>query len=401
MEQSIENLNKFEIEERVEASLPIALRSAYHKFRQIRAEDIFERLKSTDKREQHWYTIAQSLVGKYKLELGKQIFSEQHTSMNNNNLENSSTDNLNIAATIANAVREGVSQAINALHTSNNSYNQQRTDDLNLINKPTKYNGSRDPFIIDNWIKAITDYKDYKGWDDEQTFRFARTLLCDIAAIWLRNVEQNDESPPTTWSSLKKRIIVSFKPTNSALIFRERIEELQQTTTISQYIQYFLTLKLGIPNMTDEEAVSKFVRHLKSKDARVHIRNLYRGNRCPSMDEAIQAAYIFESARNEKGTYSFMPSTSASPVIDDPMDLSALREALNFIGSNRGNSRGRGGGFHGGFRGCPRGGFRGGFSGGFRGDCRGGFRGGGSFRGVSRGGFRGGFYGSQNGETRS
>ncbi|KAG2191605.1 hypothetical protein INT47_012819 [Mucor saturninus] len=372
MEQSQENLNKFEIEERIEAALPIELRPLYNKHRLIKEENVIERIKSTEKREAHWNTIIQPLVGKYILELNKQLQVEKqaHTYQI---MSDQNSNELSIANTIANAVKEGIDQAIRNMQTINN---QPYNTDSDLFNKPTKYNGSRDPFLIDNWIKSINDYKEFKGWNDEQTFKFARTLLCDIAAIWLRNIELNEDNAPTTWSSLRIRIITGFKPTNSALIFCERLEELRQTSSISQYIQDFLTLKLGVPSMTDDEAVSKFARHLKSKDARVHIRNLYRGDKCPTMDEAIQAAYIFESARNEHGTYSFLPNStpsSSNTQVDDPMDLSPLRDLINYMNTNN--------------RGTSRGSSRGGF--------RGGFRGRGFSRGASRGANRGNFNGQE------
>ncbi|KAG2228458.1 hypothetical protein INT48_006325 [Thamnidium elegans] len=324
MEQTTENLNKFEIEERIETALPIGLRKAYQEYRTIKPEDIIERLKSTKKREEHWNSIVQPLVGKYKKELTKQIFTT------NNNIMGTENDQNNyVAAAIAEAVKEGISQAISAINMSNNN-KQLYPHDLELLNKPSKYNGSRDPFIIDNWITSIQDYKDYKGWGDKQAFKFARTLLCDVAAIWLRNIEMNEDEPIDTWTTLKKRITVGFKPTNSALIFRERLEELHQTSTISQYIQDFLTLKLGIPAMTDDEAVSKFIRHLKNKDARVQLR-----------------------ARNENSIFSFLPPTTSYPtnshVVDDPMDLSSLRDAIQYINniSNRGFRVSRSGGFRG------------------------------------------------------
>lgn len=386
LEQSQENLNKFEIEERIEAALPTALKAAYHKLRIIKAEDIIVRIKSTEKREAHWNSIIKPLVGKYILELSKQHlehnnqeFSKQHLEHHNqgaSNMADQYTNELSIANTIALAVKEGIAQAIGAINASNTNQQQNNNMEIDLINKPMKYNGSRDPFVIDNFIKGINDYKAYKEWDDEQTFKFARTLMCDIGSIWLRNLELNGNDAPTTWTSLRAKIISGFKPTNSALVFRERLEELRQTTTISQYIQDFLTLKLGVPTMTDDEAVSKFIRHLKNKDARVHIRVLYRGDKCPTMNEAIQAAYVFESARNEHGTYSFLPNTNSMSVpqpIDDPMDLSALRDMVNYISSNS--------------RGIQRGNYRGGYRGNFRGDFRGGFRGRGFSRGESRGGF--------------
>lgn len=394
MELSKTILNKFEIEERIEAALPIGLREAYRKIRTIKAEDISERLPSTIKREQHWNNIVPPLVEKIKKELSKTIFLADNPIMSKD-IDDSA------ATTIAEAVREGVAQAMEAINIANKGQNYNH--DFELLNKPSKYNGSRDPFIIDNWITSINDYRDFKDWNEAQTFRFARTLLSDIAAIWLRNIESNeDEKPILTWTALRQRIIIAFKPTNSTLIFRERLEELRQTSTISQYIQDFLTLKLGIPYMTDDEAVSKFVRHLKNKDARIQLRGLYRGDKCPSMDEVIQAAYIFESARNENNTFAFLPAMpiqSTSNIIDDPMDLSSLRDVLNYIhnNNNRGNSRGN---FRGGFR---NNGYRGNHnrgSGNFRGNSfRGnGFRG--SFRG-SNGSFRGGNFRNNGYQNRS
>ncbi|KAG2194805.1 hypothetical protein INT47_004136, partial [Mucor saturninus] len=89
----------------------------------------------------------------------------------------------------------GIDQAIRNMQPINN---QPFNTDSDLLNKPTKYNGSRDSFLIDNWIKSINDYKEFKGWSDEQTFKIARRLLCDIAAIWLRNIELNEDNAPTT-----------------------------------------------------------------------------------------------------------------------------------------------------------------------------------------------------------
>ncbi|KAG2194804.1 hypothetical protein INT47_004135 [Mucor saturninus] len=149
--------------------------------------------------------------------------------------------------------------------------------------------------------------------------------------------------------------------------------------------------------MTDDEAVSKFARHLKSKDARVHIRNLYRGDKCPTMDEAIQAAYIFESARNEHGTYLFLPNSipiSSNTQVDDPMDLSPLHDLINYMNTNnRGTSCGSSsGGFRGGFRG------RGFSRRASRGDCRCGFCSRDSPRDYYRGRFQGANRGNFNGQ---
>ncbi|KAG2191360.1 hypothetical protein INT47_006715 [Mucor saturninus] len=218
-------------------------------------------------------------------------------------------------------------------------------------------------------LELIEAYQSCRGWDDEKTFRFAKTLLADMAAICLRNINDLSDHKISTWVSLKVSIIQQFRPTNTIIQLREQLHSLAQKTTISEYIKEFLTIRLGIFGMSDDEAVDKFTRGLKNKYVRAQIRVLY--------------PQIFESSRMEHGPYQLPGFNSNSSIntdaIDDPIDLSARRDVPNFVqtkyasnnrgrGAKRGGRGSRGGGYRGIFRGT-RGG-RGGY-GGFQGESRG------------------------------
>ena len=154
---------------------------------------------------------------------------------------------------------------------------------------------------------------------------------------------------------------------------------LRQSSTIALYVQEFMTIKLSIPKMTDEEAVDKFLAGLKDANARIHIKD-YINMEDPVLSEAIRAAHTYEGNRLDGVASSRSPSMfGAVHREDDPMDLSVTesKELLNYMRSWHSSGRG-------GFRGC--GGSRG-ESNGFRG--RGGGRGSHQSRGARRGGFGG------------
>ncbi|KAG1077929.1 hypothetical protein G6F42_024531 [Rhizopus arrhizus] len=148
-------------------------------------------------------------------------------------------------------------------------------------------------------------------------------------------------------------------------IARDKLRALKQTSTISKYVQQFMTIKLSIPKMIDDEAVDKFLAGLKDSDARIHVKDVIDMND-PVLTEAIRAAHNYEGNRTE------IDYTGGS-LVDDPMDLSVAerRELYHMMkswsnnGGSRGgfqDSRGNRGGFRGGSRGSYNG-FRGGRSG--------------------------------------
>ncbi|CEP10626.1 hypothetical protein, partial, partial [Parasitella parasitica] len=225
-----------------------------------------------------------------------------------------------------------------------------------------------DPFIIESWIQTLEDFAQIKNYDYEKTAKLGITLLTGAAKIWYQNLKLLD-SAPTDWTHFKAELRAFFKPDNSVSVARDRLRALKQTSNIAQYVQDFMTIKLSIPRMTDEEAVDKFLAGLRDSNARIHIKdNIDMAE--PVLSEAIRAAHTYEGNRldavsgGSRGVSAHMNDLQ----VDDPMDLSVVerRELYNMMKSWN-NSGGRGsahGGTRGGFRGNSRGGYNNGFRGG-------------------------------------
>ncbi|KAG1091929.1 hypothetical protein G6F42_019318 [Rhizopus arrhizus] len=262
-----------------------------------------------------------------------------------------------------------------------------KDDDFDFLEKPKSYNGSRDPFIIESWIQTLEDFASVKNYDNDKTAKLGITLLTGAAKVWYQNLRLLN-SAPTGWTHFKAELRAFFKPDNSIAVARDRMRALQQTSSIAQYVQEFMTVKLSIPRMTDEEAVDKFLAGLRDPNARIHIKDNIDMEE-PILNEAIRAAHNYEGNRMDSSPAvprGFSAGSTRNHQVDDPMDLSVAerRELYNMMKSwNSSVSRG---GFGGGARGGAHG---------FRGNSNG-FRGGRASRGgqqqrSGRGGrFRGG-----------
>lgn len=148
-----------------------------------------------------------------------------------------------------------------------------------------KYDGSRDPHTIELWINSIDGYGDLKDFDGVKKAKLGVTLLTGAAHIWHQNLRLLSKTPQD-WVELKAELRAFFKPGNSISVARDRIRNLRQSGPNAQYVQDFMTIKLNIPRMTDEEAVDKFLAGLKDHLARVHIIDyIDMGN--PLLNEAI------------------------------------------------------------------------------------------------------------------
>ncbi|GAN10198.1 hypothetical protein MAM1_0329c09736 [Mucor ambiguus] len=247
---------------------------------------------------------------------------------------------------------------------------RSKDDDLDFLEKPRSYNGTRDPFIIESWIQTLEDFALVKNYNDEITAKLGVTLLTGAAKVWYQNLRLLN-SAPTGWVHFKAELRAFFKPDNSIAVARDRMRALRQTSTITQYVQDFMTIKLSIPRMTDEEAVDKFLAGLRDPNARIHIKdNIFMED--PVLTEAIRAAHNYEGNRLDASPFvsrGYAGSTGDN-LVDDPMDLSVAerRELYNMMKSSWNTSGGNGS--RGGYNGS-----RGGFRGSFRGNTNG-FRGG-------------------------
>ncbi|KAK4520135.1 uncharacterized protein ATC70_008265 [Mucor velutinosus] len=227
-----------------------------------------------------------------------------------------------------------------------------KEDDFEFLERPKSYNGSRDPFIIESWIQTLEDFADIKKFDNDKIAKLGITLLTGAAKVWYQNLRLLN-SAPTNWLHFKTELRAFFKPDNAISVARDRMRALRQKSTIAQYVQEFMTIKLSIQRMTDEEAVDKFLSGLRDPNARIHIKDsIYMEE--PILTEAIRAAHNYEGNRLDSSS-SISRGFSVDTMdlqVDDPMDLSVMerRELYNIMKSWN-NSGGRGGQQHRGGRG--------------------------------------------------
>ncbi|KAG2228812.1 hypothetical protein INT48_000085, partial [Thamnidium elegans] len=312
------------------------------KFNNLRSKDIIsteERLKSTTKREAYWNQLVNQFISKHFPHL-MNTQQQQQTSSNNSDL-------IRIAELLA---------EVAAISAANKK-------DFDFIEKPSRYDGSRDAHIIDAWIQAIDDYSNLKDYTDTKKCQLAIALLSGSARVWYSNLRVQERAP-TDWLSFRRELLSFFKPENYISLARDRIRALRQTATISNYVKDFLSIKLSIPAMTDDEAVDKFLAGLKDHQARIHIKDVINME-FPVLSDVLKAAYIYEGNREEGIPIRQHNRSSNQEMMDDPMDLSVAekREFLNAVRSFRGN-----------YRGSTRGGYRGHFRGSYnRNNSRGGF----------------------------
>lgn len=316
--------NRFEIEERIFAVLSDS--EDIEKFNSLRSKDIIspeERLKSTTKREAYWNQLVNQFISKHFPHL---MSSQQQQPTSNN------SDLIRIAELLA---------EVAAISATNKK-------DFDFIEKPSRYDGSRDAHIIDAWIQAIDDYSNLKDYSDTKKCQLAVALLSGSARVWYSNLRVQEKAP-MDWLSFRRELLSFFKPENYVSLARDRIRALRQLTTISNYVKDFLSIKLSIPAMTDDEAVDKFLAGLKDHQARIHIKDV-TNMEFPVLSEVLKAAYIYEGNREEGIPTRQHNRSSNQEEVDDPMDLSVAekREFLNAVRS-----------FRGGYRGSNRGAFRG------------------------------------------
>jgi hypothetical protein len=98
---------------------------------------------------------------------------------------------------------------------------QNKSDDFDFVEKPRKYDGSRDPHIIEAWIQSIEDYADLKNLDHQKSAKLGVILLVDAAKVWYQNLRLLN-SAPVYWLELKTELGAYFKPENSTSVARDQ-----------------------------------------------------------------------------------------------------------------------------------------------------------------------------------
>jgi hypothetical protein len=146
-----------------------------------------ERLKLTSARQEHWNQLATSIAKKW---FG--LDNIKITNQDNNNMEKSNEQGGSSSATTGGSSEIAkLAEILKEVILAKTS----KDDDMDFLERPKSYNGTRDPFIIESWIQTLEDFALIKGYNDEKTAKLGITLLTGAAKVWYQNLRLLNSAP--------------------------------------------------------------------------------------------------------------------------------------------------------------------------------------------------------------
>jgi hypothetical protein len=154
------------------------------------------------------------------------------------------------------------------------SKRSKQTSNVSMVSakppKPDPFSGSTSPGDrVDLWLFTMERYCDAVKMQAEQRVPFAATFLRSGAATWWRAhltlVREEKEQLITDWSRFSASITAQFKPVNWRKIARDKLHNLRQIGSVSQYVYTFHALCLDVGNISEDEKLDRFIRGLKPR----------------------------------------------------------------------------------------------------------------------------------------
>jgi hypothetical protein len=163
---------------------------------------------------------------------------------------------------------------------------------------PSRLSGDRDAVEVENWIADMDHYFKLTNLREEDQLEFAVTLFGPKAKTWWRRLQVDESSDvPLDWQELREAVRMTFVPAGSYKAARNRLASLRQTGPVAAYVEEFDELRMVIGNVTEPEALDKFVRGLK-QEVQLHL-----ATTDPStVKEATRLALAFDEARSNHET---------------------------------------------------------------------------------------------------
>ena len=128
------------------------------------------------------------------------------------------------------------------------------------ISPPETYNGQRNNSVIEAWIWQLENYFKFNNIKTENLkIDYNVSLLRSSALVWYRSVRE----PPNTFSGFIKLIKEQFIPINYEVVAREKLAKLQQEKGIGNYNREFLDIMIPCKDVSDAEALDRYIRGLK------------------------------------------------------------------------------------------------------------------------------------------
>ena len=137
------------------------------------------------------------------------------------------------------------------------------------------------------------------------------------AQTWWRHYASSHNLDALTWVEFRAAIQARWQLVNTVRTARDKIANIRQLTSVQDFTQRFLDLKVQIPAMTEEEAIDKYVRGLKP-GIRRDLEQLMAREGDKSLEELIRFADRTDSIDFQARRY--------RPAGPTPMELGALED---------------------------------------------------------------------------
>ena len=152
---------------------------------------------------------------------------------------------------------------------ANMSLNQLTSSILKSISKIQKRNKDLKipPFDGEESYKVIDFIEEYEergrcnDWSNSDLFNHFALYLTGNAKSWHKLTMQANDSPPTTWCSLKELFIQQYMPKDKKRYFRTLIQERKQKYSES-VLQYIIDIRSLCYQMDDEMSENDIIDHL-------------------------------------------------------------------------------------------------------------------------------------------
>jgi hypothetical protein len=128
---------------------------------------------------------------------------------------------------------------------------------------PPKYHG-REGEDLEAWIFQLKESdKLFPIGDEMQRVRYVALSLRDTAARWYSAVQMKVPPEIKDWESFITKLRAQFMQMDQKFIARNQMHALQQQGSVREYSVKFRNLHLLIPEMSEEDAIDRYIRGLK------------------------------------------------------------------------------------------------------------------------------------------
>ncbi|KAL4572158.1 hypothetical protein LXL04_018928 [Taraxacum kok-saghyz] len=167
--------------------------------------------------------------------------------------------------------------------------------------KPTKYEGKRDPKILDEFFWSVECYFNATRIKDDKTkIDTAVLYLSENAALWWRRKHGEIEKglcKMDSWGEFKRQLKRQFCPHNATEMAMKKLRGMKQMGSIKDYVADFTALMLELPDLREEDKLFYFQDGLQS-----WAYNELKRRNVLNIDEAIAAAEDLIDFRRETPT---------------------------------------------------------------------------------------------------